>query len=97
MGTNGRHDELARFFRLLSHPVAMEVVRCLGQRYYTLSELAQTLETSKPCVCKRTTKLHDAGVLDKVRIGRRLHYCLREWKVLNLIRHVRRFVRTRAG
>lgn len=79
---------VARRFRLLAEPTRIRLLDRLRDGEATVSELADTLDTSQQNVSKQLTVLAEAGLLGRRKEGNRVHYRIVDESVFALCEQV---------
>lgn len=72
----GQFETILQFFKALSDETRLRIVALLGERPYSVGELAQALELSEPTVSHHLSKLREAGLLNLNTVGTSRIYSL---------------------
>lgn len=81
-------DLIAARFRLLGEPMRIRVLDTLRTGGASVSELAETLETTQQNVSKHLTILHGAGIVAREKQGNRVLYSIADPGVFELCEQV---------
>ncbi len=67
---------MSNFYKILSNPVRLKILRCLSDRPKNVNELVGTCGLAQSAVSQHLTKLKDIGLLTTERDGRYVFYKL---------------------
>jgi DNA-binding transcriptional ArsR family regulator len=82
---NNAHSQLARLFRLLSHPVRLRILDELRRREACVCHLQAILRRPQPYVSQQLRLLREAGVVEDNKDGLRVYYRLADQRVRRLL------------
>jgi DNA-binding transcriptional ArsR family regulator len=85
---NGMSDKMmeliARRFRTLGEPYRLRILQVLETGEMTVGELVEELDGNQPNVSKHLQLLHDAGLVERRRVGTSIFYAISDPMVFQL-------------
>jgi DNA-binding transcriptional ArsR family regulator len=82
---NDSHSQLARLFRLLSHPVRLRILDELRRKEACVCHLQAVLRRPQPYVSQQLRLLREAGVVTDSKDGLNVYYHLADRRVERLL------------
>jgi DNA-binding transcriptional ArsR family regulator len=82
---NGSYGQLARLFRLLSHPVRLRILDELRKRESCVCHLQAILNRPQPYISQQLRLLREAGVVEDDKDGINVYYRLADQRVRQLL------------
>ena len=79
-----RLEELAEFFKALSHPVRLKIITILIEGKQCVKNLGELLNMSQPSVSQHLSILRSRGIVGWKREGSIICYYIKDDKVLKL-------------
>lgn len=85
-------ERYANFFKTLSDPNRIAILKLLSQKPWYGQELAERLKLTPATISYHMTFLQRVGVITYERIDNRSYYCLNSQKMIKLLEEFRQFV-----
>lgn len=80
----GQLEQVAGLFRALAEPGRLAMVQELKEGELGVSEIVARVQTSQANVSKQLKLLHEAGLLDRRKVGNQVRYRISDPMVLEL-------------
>jgi DNA-binding transcriptional ArsR family regulator len=81
-------DKAAELFRIMSAPMRLKILNCLGDGEKNVTYLLSKIDTTQPNMSQHLTTLYQAGILGKRREGVQIHYRIIDERVAKLCQAV---------